>query len=373
VTLTQYVPRLVVLGAHYETYENIRITELTAEMDLLDDWIGISGFQTKVGLKEPPEISMEYRRPDNVVLFTSPDVEWQIRWKVTLPAMRIPQKEVSVGERPYFYAAAKSPVPFDTFQREAQQFRKLVALWLGAPVQMTALSAVDTESGDRHALEFLWASGLDERKPSQVRLHEIVRFGDLQADLQRVIAFYRENETTVGPVIALWDLLPFQEDIHREQRFLNYCQIAEAFHRRTIGGTDRSPEKYAAFLKVILEAVPQEHHEWLEGKLSFANEFSFQRRIRDLCKRSNVNSTKFPIEKGAFSNRVSFIRNYLTHFKLKEGDMPPEPQEVVTLGHYLKTLVEVSILRWLQMSDAIIEKRLKLRVFEAPPYKPFGK
>jgi hypothetical protein len=125
-------------------------------------------------------------------------------------------------------------------------------------------------------------------------------------------------------------------------------------------------------VKSILDAVSPEHRNWLEAKLSFANEFSFPKRVRDLWKRNALCTSHFPMKDGIFSTRVSFIRNYFTHFKLREGEKPPEPQEVVTLGHYLKTLIEVSILHWLQMPSAMIESRAKLRVFEAPPYEPLG-
>lgn len=161
-------------------------------------------------------------------------------------------------------------------------------------------------------------------------------------------------------------MLPFQEDLHYEQRFLNYCQLLEAFHRRTIGGTAKTETEFQTDLATILASVPEQFREWLDRKLGYANEYTLFERIGDLWSRYNDVTTQFPMKEKGFCHRVTFVRNYLTHFKLKPGEKPPEAIEVITLSFWVQLLLEVSILRWLKIPDGLVLARVTRRKMQVP-------
>jgi hypothetical protein len=365
ITIISHDVNLAVVGAHVGSHEELMMSKIFVEYDCLPIWLRVSPFSCN--REELPNFVMTYTHPKDITLYEDTELKWGVTWTVTQPGSRVVQLDIQASAVPCLIVVSSKPISFDNLNREAALFRKVLSLWVGSSVRATKTLGVLVQ-GDRHnSVSFFWKGPWDSRLSSVPAFHETVApYPAIAAETAVIISFFRNEEATVAPILDLWDLLPFQEDLHHEQRFLNYCQILEAFHRRTIGGITKPEADFQIDLKAVIDAVPEQHRKWVARRLKFANEFSLFERIRDLWARYADVTSQFPVSEKRFCHRIGAIRNYLTHFKLEPGEKPPTQIEVMTFIFYLQILLEVSILRWLKIPDALVLARVQRRKMQAP-------
>lgn len=84
---------------------------------------------------------------------------------------------------------------------------------------------------------------------------------------------------------------------------------------------DLPEEKHEKRKQEILEAVPDEHKDWLEGKLKYSNEPNLRRRLREIFDKY-PESVDFVVgdskkDSKGFINGVVNTRNYRTYLRRK--------------------------------------------------------
>jgi hypothetical protein len=99
-----------------------------------------------------------------------------------------------------------------------------------------------------------------------------------------------------------------------ENRFLNVTFAAEAVHRII---TQRAPymdeEAFNALLGIYLENTPEEHRDWLRGRIEHANEPPLRKRLLELATRAGAATRPLIGEKKTWAHTLTQVRNELTH------------------------------------------------------------
>jgi hypothetical protein len=98
-----------------------------------------------------------------------------------------------------------------------------------------------------------------------------------------------------------------------ENRFLNVTFAAEAFHRITVGGQYMEEKSFKSLLDAYLASTPQEHHEWLLGRISHANEPPLRKRLQQLAARAGEATRPLIGRPDRWAHTLSQVRNELTH------------------------------------------------------------
>jgi hypothetical protein len=100
-----------------------------------------------------------------------------------------------------------------------------------------------------------------------------------------------------------------------ENRFLNIAFAAESFHRELYDADYMEPSELESLVQIYIAHTPEEHHEWLSGKLRYANSPSLRRRLQELAKRARPGIQSLIPNRGYWANIVAQVRNDLTHLR----------------------------------------------------------
>lgn len=147
-----------------------------------------------------------------------------------------------------------------------------------------------------------------------------------------------------------------------ESRYQMLAQAVEAYHRHhpSFRNEVLLPEEHEHRLRAILDGAPNQHHDWLEARLRYANEPTLRRRLKDLLAYAG------PIATAAISEdlleEMIAARNELTHVIQREIRENDRANEVHWLGEKLALMLRACLLRDIGFSmDEIEEALLKSR------------
>src|SRR5690606_2684532 len=90
----------------------------------------------------------------------------------------------------------------------------------------------------------------------------------------------------IRPVADLYFGSVYAPQMFMTQRFLNYVQAAEAYHRRCFAGNDIAPSRHSTRVAQILESTPEKHYKWLKNQLQRSNQIGLRRRLKFLVERN---------------------------------------------------------------------------------------
>jgi hypothetical protein len=94
---------------------------------------------------------------------------------------------------------------------------------------------------------------------------------------------------------------------------LALVQGLESYHRRTSNEKSMDDATFKKIVNNLMEHCPEEHREWLSGKLQYANEISLTRRIKNIIEPfKNFFGTSR--DRKNLVRKIVDTRNYLTHY-----------------------------------------------------------
>lgn len=164
----------------------------------------------------------------------------------------------------------------------------------------------------------------------------------------------------LDPVYRLYLGTVYNPQMFLEERFLNFVQTLEAYHRRTTDVLDLPESEHGKRMEAILGAVPEEYREWLEGKLRYSNELNLRKRFKHIFEEhprtvdSVVGSSSR--DKRTFVDKVIVTRNYRTHFDESLESRAARGEELHRINEKLRRLIEMCLMAEIGFEDDEIKK-----------------
>jgi hypothetical protein len=94
----------------------------------------------------------------------------------------------------------------------------------------------------------------------------------------------------------------------------------------------------------IINSIPTEYREWLEGRLTYSNEPTLRRRLREIFDKYSDVLSKYIENKDDFMNKVVVTRNYLTHYDAHLKEHAADGEELYHISEKLRLLIEICLL-----------------------------
>jgi hypothetical protein len=162
-------------------------------------------------------------------------------------------------------------------------------------------------------------------------------------------------------VYNLYFSILYNSHIYLEDRFINFSQAIETYHRIKIGGKYQSDEEFRQGLyQKLVSVLPQEIDDGFRqslkrGKLFYANEYSLRKRLQDIIRRL---SSEFPKNfiKSNFVSKVCDTRNYLKHYDQTLKEKAAKDEELYELTEDLRIILEICLLEELGFTLQDINK-----------------
>jgi hypothetical protein len=363
-TTSEYGAQFVLVGAWYEPDEELAFDEIAIRFSELDTWASVSGFATKLMWTEDQKslasIETKFLPPPAIDVVLDEGTTLKFEFPYTVSGMRPVMTELHIAQAATVRVAFERPANIERSLTYVALLRNFLALAVGRPIRVLSVRGYHKPPADAEVDRFTGVGpqnldveilyrlvGLPE--PAERELHPtemLFTLGDVHDRLGEVLATWFAKQEVLGPVLARYFHLVHNPPTSREQEFESLTRVLETHHRLVVGPAARS-EEHLERLGMILSSVPEEHREWLEGRLEYSHEPTLSQRLRvalarcpEIAARLVGNSDA----RSSFVRKVSLTRNYETH--LDPGNREPAARgaELVALTYQLRALVEMTLL-----------------------------
>ena len=131
---------------------------------------------------------------------------------------------------------------------------------------------------------------------------------------------------------------------------------AEAFHRMvTSGASYMNEDAFSGLLNAYLANTPDEHHEWLRGRIEHGNEPPLGKRLRQLAARAGAATRPLIGKRERWAYTLSQVRNELTHIGPKSREFRGE--DLLFLTESVYAVVRICMLMECGVSHEILTSK----------------
>jgi hypothetical protein len=345
-------------GAHLETDDELRFERADVYLDYLEHWVTESELVMNVELEHDVPVSHEVRYDEKEL----PRADVGGRTIELRLLRRLPfdlTRSVTVSEVPFLEVRFDAAEHIETIMRDTVfPLQNLSSLASDHVTRVTALDLRRGTSSDAIHVQLLYAQlpGPTGAVPARMYAQQmLVTTRDISLD--RLLTAWVPFATTHRDLCDLYFSVVYSRTLLLDARFSMLAQVAEAYHRDRIGGTERPDLEFQKLRSEIVAAAPEGRRSWLNRKLGFANELSLQDRLHALVKEDRGALEAIIGNVATFVSAVVNTRNYMAHRTAKLQAKAASGSDLYQLNERLRLLVKACFLREL---DATADERRKL-------------
>jgi hypothetical protein len=298
-----YFAHWLLIGEHFEKYEDLLFDRIYFGISNLEEWHNIESFD--VGFKHKERTAtVVYTNPDPVTLLETEEITATLEYSYRPSGSCVAQQSATIEHAArinlrssfslplYSYADVSRATFFDYVQR----IKSFIEFAIGArvfPYDIRAYSKKFPEPVDSKFLRpiqvFRILNVTNSTEP--VPFHKMLfTWKHMEGAPQKHFQAWESKIQSIG--MSAWLYLgSFREQVFEDQRFLELAQALEGYHRYRFPESSEKNYEHTEKLKQILDACPEDHREWLDGKLAYSHEPSLRNRLKGL----------FTIHKGVIS------------------------------------------------------------------------
>ena len=341
----------VFTGVAYNEGEIPLFNTLTFSVEGIDEWVGISGINVDYQEADPiPTATISYQPLADVLFNLNDSMQLLITFKWTSPGF--PSiNEAGISQKTYFKLVSREARELSDFISVAEKITTFLCFATDQTVSLDGLSATSD-----NRCKVIW-DGTTELitiniyYPSQSYSKEEGRiyqdyllfgFEQIRNDAEERIKNWIEICEKMEPVLDLYFFAKMETQLSPKTRFLALVQGLEAYHRRTSNEKRMHEAEFEELVKNLIDQCPEEHREWLKGKLD--NEVSLRQRLRGIIKPFNDiigNRTK----RESLADKIVNIRNYLTHYHQSSVSEAAEGEDLESLCLKMELLFQLHFLQ----------------------------
>lgn len=262
----------------------------------------------------------------------------------------------TVREVSHFRLEYNERAPLKSVLRDVKLLQDLLTLAADAPAQPVTVNLHRSNFVDRDGnparLPFTApqiAEPLFAKNPKSP--HEMLFLMDDMGGIQAVANWLlagRERKVVLSSLFSIRYSKMFVEN-----RLQNVAAAAESLHRIDFPNYVMPKGEYRAFRRELVAAVPQEHQDWLNLRLAYANEPRLRQRLVDLYELVGFSVLLEGLEAERWAKAFTDVRNALAH---DDGNRPKASgEDMFYLAECGYLLVSLALLKTSGSSGLVIE------------------
>lgn len=198
---------------------------------------------------------------------------------------------------------------------------------------------------------------------------------DQPTDFVALIEHWNELENRLDLVLALFMSLYYAPPLHLQNKVMNICQVAEAYHRATMDWKLMPDEEYSALTDLLVAECPESRRQWLTDILGNAKGPSFRVRIEELVAKSGTVGAALTATFKNYSGELRDCRIQYAHWLPGKALSEERVVELAALFDVTKIILEACLLQdlgWSQTDAAnlLMTKRAFERLSKRPRPAP---
>lgn len=307
-------------GAAWERDEAVTFNTFSFAVDCLDEWVGISGIDVDNDYKNKTS-KISYNPPEKIHFTLSNGMDLEICFAYTLPG--IPRiKEAKITQKAYFRLKSEKLRELHDFTSVAFKITNLLCFAMDDVVAMKNISATSSQiqqdggNGKKYPvpITIYYQSAMYSKVVPKRNWHEMLfSYGIIKDNAQQVFNSWINAYEYLSPAISLYFSTKTGAQKYLEGKFLTLAQGLETYHRRTSDEKLMDSETFESLVSTVLKACPDEHIEWLKGRLMHGNEINLGKRLKKIVEpfKEHLGTSK---DRGKLLRKIVDTRNYLTHY-----------------------------------------------------------
>ena len=366
----------ILKGQHILKNEDLVFQKIYTEIFNLDEWIGISGLDTKNDYKNDTK-TIQYKTPDSINVKINDDLDIEIKFSSNHPMRSRFSKELKLSQRTIFSFHSKKYTTLNEFIYLLTKFNNFLSTSLQKPVGIQSMELYCDKFIETYGEKTIDGYQIinpelkfEEKKQDYEMLFT---YNDIKNDFENIIQKWFNNYERFEAPFNLVLSQYYVSQYFLENLFINVAQAAESFHRR-LDLTDDTPktEQDEAFnekIKRIVEKAPDDLKNWVQSQISKPPKHFYDTRLKYLLKEfSNSELNKMIGEHKTFIKDVSKSRNYYTHFNKDQESGAAHGIELILLYERLRLLLICSFLIESGFEKSLLEKLVKEKSYNVFRY-----
>lgn len=314
----RYRAQHLFVGQSFVPEDEPSFTTAHAQYRNLPDWVNRTGF-TITRNRTSDEATIRYNRPKGFSgSFSRGTVHIDFVWESSNKA-----HEQSIAEWPVLRIAYEIPTHFTQILRDLGHIEDLIVLCVDEPSPVISVKlqrpdlpqrnlAGEAFAGSQDPIEYFSEPIESISKLKPVNRHNMLIGLDGGGGIG-TICKWLDNASDLGHVLGLLMTGRTTRSVYVENRYLNICTAAEAFHRLTLGGFQIPPERFEHLRALAIDSMPTgKDRKWIKGKLRY-NEPTLSDRLLALAANVEPALDGLVADIPQWATTVAEVRNRLVH------------------------------------------------------------
>lgn len=362
------------IGVHFAQLSEMKFKKISVRYNYLDEWLNISGFNITPNLKEK-SVEIKYKLPAPIEINLRNGLKILLEVKANMPSISIAQKEACIKQEAFFTLEFPTETTFEDVHKFIYIFQNLLSLLTSEivyPIKILGNSenAVKIIENKKfyEPIEIIYQLSLSQVK-SKKSVHPfdmLYPYISIKNKTEIIFNNWLEKAEILRPIYDLYFGTIYSGDMYLEFQFLSLVMALEVYHRRMIRNEDIPSKEHEERIKQILTNTPDKYRNWLKEKLTYSNEPSLGKRIKEIygmLKNIGYVTDLIPKKKD-FVYKVVNTRHYFVHYDQSLEDKALKGTDLYWFIQKLKVLVEICLLKEIGFLDTEIDN-----IFQQRKYK----
>lgn len=317
--VSSYLAHRAYIGHHFNDPKEAQFKQINYYPSYLERWLRFTPIDLEFN-KGGFQITYDHPETLNFDLTAELDMKIQIRTKG--PSIGYSQPKIQFEYQPFVSLFSSKPQSWNNFSEYIVTLNNFFSLIFMESVYPLHIEGVlqnnpDTNNKDQNdhktisILLPLYESPVSEG-PSWFDM--LFTYKEVKDEISIYLSNWFEKLENLGPIYDLFFASYGTNRPFPVTMFLNYIQALETYHLRTKSDEADPPEYHRKRMKAILQAVPQEFHDWAARKLGFSNRKTLAQKLRELIDMNPSIVISRVGDEERFIRRVKNSRNYYTHY-----------------------------------------------------------
>jgi hypothetical protein len=340
----------VLSGVAYDRDEPFTFNSLSFSVDCFDEWVGISGIKVDNDW-DNRTASITYEPPENIECKLDNGMQLQICFGYTLPGF--PNlTEAKITQSAYFKLTSDDLRPLSDFTDVAYKLTNLMCFAIDTTVTLKKLIAKSTEiqrnsSDTKHLVPikiYYPSIPFVEKAPNKSWHQMLFSYGGVKSNLQTVFNNWINAYEVIAPALSLYFSTKNGAQKYLDGKFLALAQGLETYHRRTSDEKQMDSNQFELLISEILDKCPEQHTDWLKGRLTHGNEINLGKRLKRIVEpfKDKLGSSN---DRNKLLRKIVDTRNYLTHYNESLKNSAAMGNELWNLCQKMEAIFQLHFLK----------------------------
>jgi len=349
-----FVVNTVLVGEHFGNADDIGFERLVVEYLYTEAWSCATGFLFTFS-KEVEESHMQWMEVKHELLepitsHVGEGYEVILSFPRNCELSPVPRTWVNIHQPAELTIKFPQKVSFSRLHDIAFRLQHFLSLGMRRSAYPVAVRGYTGIPGEARPVEIFYKPlGRTDNSQERPELHEMLYSRlDLPEGFGPAVARWLERAEKLDPVYRLFlGTAYYNPQTFIEQQFLSLVTALEVYHRRIISTSEPS-EKHEKRKREVLEAVPDEHRDWLQRQLTFSHEPNLEARLREIF-RKHLKVVQaivgYPKKvRSDFIKQVVDARNYRAHFSERLEGRATHGADLYPINQNLTKLLEACLM-----------------------------